>query len=88
LTDNQPHFIADGTRIWSAKPEGAPGDRYLAFFNTTDAPIEVGIALDQLKLAPGARVTDLWSGAALGRAGERFAQTLPSHGAGLYRLRG
>ncbi len=87
-TDNQPHFVADGTRIWSARPEGAPGDRYLALFNTSDAPREVGIALDQLKLAPGARVTDLWSGAALGQAGARFAQTVPSHGAGLYRLRG
>ncbi len=87
-TDNQPHFVADGTRIWSARPEGAPGDRYLAFFNTSDAPREVGIALDQLKLAPGARVTDLWSGAVLGQAGARFAQTVPSHGAGLYRLRG
>ncbi len=32
-------------------------------------------------------VTDLWSGASLGKAKGRFAQMLPPHGSGLYRLR-
>ena len=35
----------------------------------------------------GCAVTDLWSGASLDLAKDRFAQTLPPHGAGLYRLR-
>ncbi|WP_159761074.1 glycoside hydrolase family 27 protein [Sphingomonas sp. 8AM] len=85
-TDNQPHFVADGTRIWSARPEDAPGDRYVALFNTGDQPKEVGIALNQLQWPGTARVTDLWSGAALGRVSGRLVQQLPAHGAGLYRL--
>jgi hypothetical protein len=85
-TDNQPHFVADGTRIWSARPEDAPADRYLALFNTTDASREVGLALSYLGLKGDVAVTDLWSGASLGRARGRFVQSLPAHGAGLYRL--
>ncbi|WP_294195222.1 glycoside hydrolase family 27 protein [uncultured Sphingomonas sp.] len=86
-TDNQPHFIEDGARIWSARPEGAPGDRYLALFNTTEKPKEVGLALSYLGLKGEVTATDLWSGEALGRSGGRFARSLPPHGAGLYRLR-
>jgi len=86
-TDNRPHFVEDGARIWSATPEGAPRDRYLALFNTTDKPREVGLALSYLGLKGGVGVTDLWSGRSLGRASGRFAQTLPPHGSGLYRLR-
>lgn len=85
-TDNQPHFVEDGARIWSARPEGAPGDRYLALFNTTDKPKDVGLAFHYLGLQGTRGVTDLWTGAALGRAADRFVRTLPSHGAGLYRL--
>ncbi|WP_394648819.1 glycoside hydrolase family 27 protein [uncultured Sphingomonas sp.] len=86
-TDNQPHFIEDGARIWSARPEGAPGDRYLALFNTTEKPREVGLALSYLGLKGEVTATDLWSGEALGRSSGRFARSLPPHGAGLYRLR-
>ena len=86
-TDNQPHFVEDGTRIWSAKPEGAGGDRYLALFNTTDKPKEVAISLRQLGLTGAVTATDLWEGRSLGRITGRMARTLPAHGAGLYRLR-
>ncbi len=86
-TDNQPHFVEDGTRVWSAKPEGAAGDRYLALFNTTDKPKEVAISLRQLGLTGGVTATDLWEGKSLGRITDRMARTLPAHGAGLYRLR-
>ncbi len=85
-TDNRPHFVEDGTRIWSASPEGAPADRYLALFNTTDKPKAVGIALSQLGLSGAVEVVDLWAGQSLGRARDRFGQTLPPHGSGLYRL--
>ncbi len=85
-TDNQPHFVADGVRIWSAKPEGAPRDRYVALFNTGNAPRDVGIALRALDLPGTVRATDLWSGAALGTITDRLVQPLPPHGAGLYRL--
>ena len=86
-TDNQPHFVEDGARIWSAKPEGAPGDRYLALFNTTDKRLEVGIALSELGLSRDVAVVDLWEGKSLGRTTRRFARPLPPHGSGLYRLR-
>ena len=85
-TDNRPHLLEDGVRIWSARPEGAPADRYVALFNTTDKPKEVGIALRQLELTGPVRATDLWSGTSLGRVTDRLAQRLPAHGAGLYRL--
>jgi alpha-galactosidase len=85
-TDNRPHFIADDTRIWSAKPETGPG-RYLALFNTGKQAREVSIPLRELGLT-GAAVParDLWSGTALPAQSGRFTQTIPSHGAGLYRL--
>ncbi|WP_230482120.1 glycoside hydrolase family 27 protein [Sphingomonas sp. Leaf21] len=86
-TDNQPHFVEDGSRIWSAKPEGAPGDRYLALFNTTDKPKEVAIPLRQLGLTGAVTATDLWKGESLGRIQDRMARTLPAHGSGMYRLR-
>jgi len=83
-TDNQPHFVMDGTRVWTAR--AANGDAYLALFNTGKAEREVGF-----KLAPlgtdSAEVTDLWTAQKLGRHTGSFAATLPSHGAGLYRLR-
>ncbi|KQM30948.1 alpha-galactosidase [Sphingomonas sp. Leaf10] len=86
-TDNQPHFIEDGTRIWSAKPEGAPGERYVALFNTTNEPKEVAIPLKMLGFSGAAQGTDLWSGSQLPRVENRLARTLPPHGSGLYRLK-
>ncbi len=85
-TDNQPHFVEDDTRIWSAKPEGAPGHHYLALFNTSNKPKRVGIALRDLGLANHANALDLWTGTALGPVTGHMSQTLPPHGAGLYRL--
>lgn len=84
-TDNRPHFVEDGTRIWSARPETGHG-RYLALFNTTDRPKEVGIALRDLGLSGPASARDLWEGESLGRYATRFSRTLPAHGAGLYHL--
>ena len=83
-TDNQPHFVMDGTQVWTAR--AANGDAYLALFNTGKAEREVGFKLAPLGL-DSAEVTDLWTGQQLGRHGGSFAATLPSHGAGLYRLR-
>lgn len=83
-TDNQPHFVMDGTRVWTAR--AANGDAYLALFNTGKTEREVGF-----KFAPlgfdSAEVTDLWTEQALGSHTGSFSAMLPSHGAGLYRLR-
>ena len=86
-TANQPHFIADGVKVWSARPEGAPQDRYVALFNLGKEARPVGVALRDLEMAAGARAIDLWSGTDTGAIGERLEATLPPHGAGLYRLR-
>ena len=84
-TDNRPHFIADGARIWSARPEGSR-DYYVALFNTSDKAKEVALPLRELGIAGAVRVRDLWSGRDDGSASGRLARTLASHGAGLYRL--
>ncbi|WP_443026768.1 glycoside hydrolase family 27 protein [Sphingomonas sp. CV7422] len=83
--DNRPHFVADGTRIWSARPIAGNGV-YVALFNTTDKAREVAVPLAMLGLAGSAAAVDLWSGRSVGTASDRFRQTIPSHGAGLYRL--
>ncbi|WP_232793298.1 glycoside hydrolase family 27 protein [Caulobacter hibisci] len=85
-TANQPHFVEDGTRIWSARPEGSPQARYLALFNTTEKPKLVGLPLRDLGLSGAVSARDLWSGADLGRVSGRVEQTLPPHGAALLRL--
>jgi hypothetical protein len=84
-TDNRPHFVEDFVRIWSARPSDGKG-RYVALFNTTDKAREVSIALRDLGLDGVRQVRDLWAGKSLDTASGRFAQHLPSHGAGLYRL--
>ncbi|MFS0774096.1 glycoside hydrolase family 27 protein [Sphingomonas sp. 1P08PE] len=84
-TDNRPHFVQDGARIWSARPEGSQ-DRYLALFNTTDKPKEVTIALRDLGKSGPVAIRDLWSGRAAGTARGRITRTVSPHGAELYRL--
>jgi alpha-galactosidase len=83
-TDNQPHFVLDGTRVWTAR--AANGDAYLALFNTGKAEREVGFKLAPLGI-DSAEVTDLWTEQPLGSHTGSFSAALPSHGAGLYRLR-
>jgi alpha-galactosidase len=84
-TDNQPHFVEDGMRVWTARPEEG-GGRYLALFNLRAEEREVGVDLRWLDLPREVRVRDLWSGRDLGVMQGRVAQTLGGHGAGLYRL--
>lgn len=83
---NRPHFLADGTRIWSAIPDEAQGDRYVALFNLTTKPLEVAIPVTDLGLNRVSAVHDLWSGQRTAGVQGWFARTLPAHGAGLYRL--
>ncbi|XHS79220.1 glycoside hydrolase family 27 protein [Burkholderiaceae bacterium UC74_6] len=84
-SDNRPHFVEDFVHIWSARPADGKG-RYVALFNPTDKAREVSIALRELGLDGPLQVRDLWSRAPLAAATGRFAQVLPSHGAGLYWL--
>ena len=84
-TDNQPNFIEDGMRVWTARPPSGP-DRYLALFNTVDKEREVGVNLRWLGISSPLQVRDLWAGADLGVMRGRISQRLGAHGAGLYKL--
>jgi hypothetical protein len=84
-TGNQPHFVEDGMRVWTAQP-ATGGGWYLALFNTTDKAREVGIDFRWIGLTGQVRVRDLWDRKDIGTARGRYMATLPPHGAGLYRL--
>ncbi|MGA9658363.1 MAG: glycoside hydrolase family 27 protein [Asticcacaulis sp.] len=81
--DNQPHFLADGWRVWTAKAPN--GDAYLALFNTMNRPGTFKFDLSVLGLK-SAKVRDLWARADLPEATGSFSADVPSHGAGLWRL--
>jgi alpha-galactosidase len=83
-SDNRPHFVQDGVRVWTAQAPN--GDAYLALFNTGGKSREVGVDLVKIGLPASAAVRDLWSRAALEKASGRFSTRLPPHGSGLYRL--
>jgi alpha-galactosidase len=76
---------ADGTMVFS-KPL-ANGDRAVALYNSTDAPVRVSTTTAQagLKKAPAYRLFDLWSKAKTETAGT-VAATVPAHGTVLYRV--
>jgi alpha-galactosidase len=84
-TDNQPHFVEDGMRVWTARPSSGPG-RYLALFNTTNKERETAIDFRWIGVSSAVRVRDLWERKDVGTATRRFSALLPPHGAGLYRL--
>ena len=84
-TDNRPHFIADGVRIWSARPADGRG-RYVALFNTGKEAREVVLPLHEVGLDGTQPVRDLWEGKAVSPAKGRLARRIPPHGAGLYRV--
>lgn len=84
-SDNRPHFVEDGTRIWSARAMGGR-DLYVALFHTGNKPKEVGIALSELGRPGPVQVSDLWGGRALGAVRDRVSAMVPPHGAQLYRL--
>lgn len=85
-TGNQPHFLEDGTRVWTARAKGSE-DRYVALFNTTGKAKDLRVRWAALGIAGAQAVTDLWSGAELGAVGDALAVRLPAHGSGLYRVR-
>jgi hypothetical protein len=84
-TGNQPHFVEDGMRVWTARPANGIG-RYLALFNTTDKQREIGIDFRWIGVPGKVRVRDLWERKDIGTASGRFAAPLPPHGAGMFKL--
>ena len=63
--------------------------RFLVFAALPDSggvSAPVPVSLRELGFANGAKVRDLWQKKELGRFANSFAPSLPSHGAGLYRI--
>ena len=86
-SDNRQLFRTDdGLIAWVAKvPDSA--DLYLAVFNTTATAQPIPVALADLGRSGTVQIRDLWARKDLAAARDTFAPVIPSHGAGLYRLR-
>jgi alpha-galactosidase len=69
--------------VWKAKD----GDlTYVAMFNASDEEAMVGVTLDQLHLTSSVRVVDLWSSEEIGLVEKVIEESIPAHGARLYKL--
>ncbi len=77
--------LTGGNRpVWTADVPGTD-HKYVALFNREGAAATVSVNLAELGIG-SATVTDVWSGTNLGTATGTFTRSLPTHGAGLYRL--
>ena len=83
-SDNRPHILEDGTRLWSATAPG--GGQYVALFNTSAKPRRVALPLDRVGLRGTVAVRDLWARTALADMRDAVARHLPPHGASLLRV--
>jgi hypothetical protein len=87
--DNRPHRAEAGTRIWSARPNGAgaANSYYLALFNTEDKPVEIAFDLSRLNLGnKTVALRDLWKRQDLPQARGVIKQTLAPHASALLRV--
>jgi alpha-galactosidase len=64
----------------------ANGDKAVGLFNRSGKDAPVTATWDPLKLTGSQAVRDLWAGKDLGPTEGPITQTLPKHGAALYRL--
>lgn len=74
----------DGLIVWTADIPGAPGERYLAFFNTSDGRITVAdLTPEELGLPGAVRWRNLWTG---GEDDQHPPSSLAPHACVLYRV--
>ncbi len=71
--------------VWEAKTRDGKA-KYVALFNRGKAAAEVAVTWPELGVAGKQRVRDLWQRRDLGVYQDRFSETIPPHGAGLYEL--
>jgi alpha-galactosidase len=77
---------SSGHIAWVADIPNSP-DKYVALFNTNDGgPESVQVTFAALGLPGPCTVRDLWAHKNLGAFSDQFAATIPSHGAGLYKI--
>jgi alpha-galactosidase len=89
--NNRQLFQRDGFYGWIADVPGST-DKYLALFNirsasATETAAVIPVTLSEIGFSGEARVRDLWQNKDLGSVTNEFAPVVPSHGAGLYRIR-
>ncbi|HUD30658.1 MAG TPA: glycoside hydrolase family 27 protein [Novosphingobium sp.] len=84
-SDNRPHFLEDGVRVWSAAA-GQGAGRYLAVFNMGKDAREVSVPLAAIGAEPKAMARDLWARRDLGPVEGRIVTRLAPHASALYRL--
>jgi hypothetical protein len=83
-TDNRPHFVMDGIRVWTAR--GPNDEIYVSVFNITDKPRTAELDLARLGIA-GRAGRDLWTGQPVASADGQLNVTLAPHASLLCTLR-
>lgn len=83
-SNNQPHFVQDGTSVWSAS--AADGGLYVALFNIGDKPTVVAIDLAMLGLKGQCALRNLWGQHLEGTVHGKLVRQIPPHGAEMYKL--
>lgn len=84
-TGNHELFERGPSVAWEADaPSG--GAKYVALFNTGDAPSEVSASWSELGLSGKYNVRDLWQKHDVGASEDRLTAKIDPHGTGLYRL--
>lgn len=84
-SDNRPHFIEDGLKVWSAASADGKA-RYLAVFNLGKESREVSVPLEAVGVHGPASVRDLWQRRDLGPVAKDVTTRLQAHGSVLFRL--
>jgi alpha-galactosidase len=89
--NNRELFNKNGLIAWAADVPNSQ-DRYVALFNTRDAASDsekaeaVEVTCEAIGLKGQCVVRDLWAKKDLGEFSGKFSASMPSHGAGLYRI--
>jgi hypothetical protein len=82
--DNQPHFMADGMRVWTAR--ALDGDAYVALFNTQDKPRTLTVPLRTIGLTSPRAARDLWTARTVPVASDHLSMPVDAHGTVVLRL--
>ena len=82
---NHQLFRKNGLIAWTAQLPSSH-DRYLALFNIQDNSNVISVPLNLLGFKAPAKFRDLWTQNDLGIFEQVFSQTIPAHGAALFRV--
>ena len=83
-SSNQPHYLRDDVRIWSARADDR--GHYIALFNTSGQARSITLDAGQLGFGRVTRARDLWARRDLAMSPTGIERRIASHGADLLRL--